>query len=72
MDYIDTQHDILVLGKINGSLPDSIIKRNGIAYLEGWDTWAQLMPVAGIGTQPRTSLHIFTLHFKHFQGTWFA
>lgn len=54
VNYIELQHDLLVLGKLNNTLPESIVRRNGIAYLEGWDTWAQLMPVAGIGTQPCT------------------
>lgn len=54
MDFIHAQHDLLVLGKVNGTLPSSVVRRNGIAYLEGWDTWAQLMPIVGIGTQPCT------------------
>ena len=59
MNYINVQHDLLVLGKFNGTLPSSVVKRNGIAYLEGWDTWAQLMPVVGLGTQPRTFSGVF-------------
>lgn len=54
MNYIDMQHNLLVLGNYNGTDPSSVVRRNGIAFLEGWDTWAQLMPVVGMGTQPRT------------------
>lgn len=54
VDFIQTQRNLLILGNYNGTDPSSVVRRNGIAFLEGWDTWAQLMPVVGMGTQPRT------------------
>lgn len=35
---IDSQYELLVLGKVDGSVPADIRKRNGQAYLEGWDS----------------------------------
>jgi hypothetical protein len=48
------QHELLVQGKVNGVKPDNVVKRNGIAYLEGWDTWAQIQALftTTIMTQP--------------------
>ena len=59
MGFIEMQRNLLVLGNFNGTNPSSVIRRNGIAFLEGWDTWAQLMPVVGMGTQPRTSDNVW-------------
>lgn len=43
VDLSQTQRDLLVRGlQANGSLPSDIVKHNGQAYLEGWDTWAEL------------------------------
>jgi len=42
LDTIDLQRDLLLYGKVNGKLPSTVVKRNGQAYLEGWDTWSEL------------------------------
>jgi len=36
------QRDYLIYGKVNGEVPSEIEKRNGIAYIEGWDTFADI------------------------------
>ena len=33
------QRDILILGKVNGTGPADTHRRNGQAYLQGWETW---------------------------------
>lgn len=47
-----TEHELLIRGVVNGKPPSSVVKLNGHAYLEGWDTWSELMPIVGMGTQP--------------------
>ena len=37
-----TQQDLLVFGKVDGQVPEDIVKRNGIAYIEGWDSFAEI------------------------------
>lgn len=37
--YIDVQQDLLIEGRIDGSSPDDVVRRNGQAYLQGWETW---------------------------------
>eukprot|EP01116_Phalansterium_solitarium_P001116 TRINITY_DN1089_c0_g1_i1.p1 TRINITY_DN1089_c0_g1~~TRINITY_DN1089_c0_g1_i1.p1 ORF type:complete len:794 (-),score=338.41 TRINITY_DN1089_c0_g1_i1:273-2654(-) len=39
---INMQRDLLVFGLVNGSNPSNIVRRNGQAYLEGWDTWSDI------------------------------
>jgi len=52
------QRDLLVLGKVNGVSPATIDKLNGMAYLEGWDTWATIGSIVSpdVLTQPGTNL----------------
>jgi hypothetical protein len=38
-DTCRVEHDLLVLGVVNGATPTSISQRSGIGYLEGFDTW---------------------------------
>lgn len=43
IELIEVQKELLVYGKYSPTLEvESVVKRNGIAYIEGWDTWAQL------------------------------
>eukprot|EP01121_Diplochlamys_sp_Union-15-3_P022376 TRINITY_DN9498_c0_g1_i1.p1 TRINITY_DN9498_c0_g1~~TRINITY_DN9498_c0_g1_i1.p1 ORF type:complete len:638 (+),score=91.30 TRINITY_DN9498_c0_g1_i1:287-1915(+) len=47
------QHDLLVLGKIGDKIPPSPVERNGQAYIQGWDTWSDLLSLLGqTSTQP--------------------
>jgi hypothetical protein len=52
------EHRLLVLGEVNGKKPAKIDKRNGQAYLQGWETWDDInelaMAVPGVGTLKRT------------------
>ena len=32
----------LIFGEVNGVQPPDVVKRNGMAYLEGWDTFAEI------------------------------
>jgi hypothetical protein len=41
-DTADRQFDSLVLGKVKGVAPADVVKRNGMAYLEGFDATADL------------------------------
>lgn len=53
MSYI--QRDLLVYGEVNGVRPDDIEERNGIAYIEGWDTFADIGTTfeSFLATQPK-------------------
>ena len=57
----DAQRELLIFGELNGQRPADIERRNGQAYLQGWETWddlnefAKLLPIPGLGpmtTQP--------------------
>eukprot|EP00698_Gefionella_okellyi_P016657 TRINITY_DN4777_c0_g2_i1.p1 TRINITY_DN4777_c0_g2~~TRINITY_DN4777_c0_g2_i1.p1 ORF type:complete len:794 (-),score=167.73 TRINITY_DN4777_c0_g2_i1:1848-4229(-) len=51
---IASERQLLIYGEVNGTRPDDVIKRNGIAYLEGWDTWGDIGAMLGPGsTQPK-------------------
>lgn len=51
--FVNMQHKLFVLGEINGTLPATVNKLNAQAYLQGWDTWGQLMTLVGTTqTQP--------------------
>jgi hypothetical protein len=41
-NIIIKQKDYLIYGKINGIPPKDVEKRNGIAYLQGWDTFSDI------------------------------
>jgi hypothetical protein len=45
---IKDQRDLLIDGKINGQRPTKIVDRNGIAYLQGVDVWADVPHLLGI------------------------
>lgn len=42
MQLIKVQADLLIFGKVNGKSPKSIEKRNGTAYIQGYDTWMDM------------------------------
>ncbi|WP_372370089.1 hypothetical protein [Candidatus Uabimicrobium sp. HlEnr_7] len=42
MELIQQQEDLLIFGKVNGKSPKSIEKRNGTAYIQGYDTWMDM------------------------------
>ncbi|KJE94812.1 hypothetical protein CAOG_05389 [Capsaspora owczarzaki ATCC 30864] len=55
LDLMNAQRDLLVLGKVPGqATPADVTKLNGIGYLEGWDTWADLGSLSphALTTQP--------------------
>lgn len=39
---IEIQHQLLVLGQVNGQKPQNIQLRSGMAYLAGSDTWSEM------------------------------
>lgn len=41
MDIINVETDLLIYGNWNGTAPSDIVRRNGQAYLAGWDTWSE-------------------------------
>eukprot|EP01113_Clastostelium_recurvatum_P042979 TRINITY_DN7036_c0_g1_i7.p1 TRINITY_DN7036_c0_g1~~TRINITY_DN7036_c0_g1_i7.p1 ORF type:complete len:752 (-),score=122.33 TRINITY_DN7036_c0_g1_i7:305-2290(-) len=53
-DVIQIQRDTFINGIVNGSTPANITSRNGQAYLQGWDTWSDIMTLADphTSTQP--------------------
>jgi hypothetical protein len=51
-DTADAQRDLLILGKVNGTTPNDIVQRNGMAYLEGFDAMADVASLGGaLGVQ---------------------
>lgn len=40
------QHELLILGKVNGQLPSEVVRRNGQAYLQGAETWDDVSDMA--------------------------
>jgi len=53
-EIISAEQKLLIYGEVTGQKkPSEISKRNGIAYLEGWDTWSEIGEVSGkMQTQP--------------------
>lgn len=57
-DTMQVQYELLILGQINGKAPKDPVKRNGMAYLSGQETWSQLgalirqWGLTGFQTQP--------------------
>lgn len=42
VDYAQAQKDLLIDGIVDGQAPESVVRRNGQAYLQGWETWDDL------------------------------
>ncbi|KAI9332142.1 hypothetical protein DFJ73DRAFT_856035 [Zopfochytrium polystomum] len=52
-DWCCVQKDLLIDGKIGDQpAPEDVNRRNGHAYLEGWDTWDDVSKLVGKMTQP--------------------
>lgn len=57
-DTMQVQYELLILGEVHGQKPRDPVKRNGMAYLAGQDTWSQLgalirqWGLTGFQTQP--------------------
>ncbi|KAJ3104074.1 hypothetical protein HDU97_009523 [Phlyctochytrium planicorne] len=69
-DWVAVQRGLLILGKTDPSKegPKDVHRRNGHAYLEGWDTWDDVSKLLGKLTQPdRLSL----IEMRH-EETWFG
>ncbi len=51
------QRELLIEGKVNGRRPADVTKRNGQAYLQGWETWDDVMELARLipGLHPATT-----------------
>jgi hypothetical protein len=45
---MEEQGDLLILGKVGGVAPASVEKRNGLAYLQGWETWDEVSATLGL------------------------
>ena len=73
-DTCRVEHDLLVLGVVNGASPTSIIQRNGIGYLEGWDTWDDVavslsrVPVFPMTPTQPTKLGLVDMRYGWFWG----
>jgi hypothetical protein len=57
VDYAATQKLLLIDGRVDGQAPAEIEKRNGQAYLQGWETWDEVSENASLAgfdatTQP--------------------
>jgi hypothetical protein len=39
IDYTHAQQELLIEGRVGKAAPDDVAKRNGQAYLQGWETW---------------------------------
>lgn len=52
--FIASQHALLIQGLVDGAPPGNIVKFNGQAYMEGWDTWSEIAAAtnASASTQP--------------------
>lgn len=48
VDLAAAEKDLLIDGIVDGVAPSTIDKRNGIAYLEGFDTWSELETFTGV------------------------
>jgi hypothetical protein len=46
-DTATAERDLLVLGKVNGVIPSDPTRRNGMAYLEGFDAMADVASLGG-------------------------
>ncbi len=46
VDYSQVQLELLIEGRINGEEPDQVVRRNGQAYLQGWETWDDISHTA--------------------------
>lgn len=58
LDTMQRQHELLILGQVNGQAPADPRLRNGMAYLSGQDPWSEiaqyshLLGIRGYQTQP--------------------
>lgn len=43
LDSIKMERELLIFGQVGNNKPETVEKRNGIGYLQGWDTWSDLM-----------------------------
>lgn len=57
-EYVEANEKLLLYGEVNGKRPSDIRKRNGQAYLQGWETWDDVsssstnLPISLPMTQP--------------------
>lgn len=64
LDVIEAQRNLLIYGGKPGS--HDILKKNGQAYIEGWDTWSEIGDLVGlVNTQP-DKLGFDSLRFNPF------
>eukprot|EP01127_Copromyxa_protea_P018859 TRINITY_DN6018_c0_g1_i3.p1 TRINITY_DN6018_c0_g1~~TRINITY_DN6018_c0_g1_i3.p1 ORF type:complete len:522 (-),score=69.13 TRINITY_DN6018_c0_g1_i3:14-1579(-) len=64
LDVIQVQRDLLIYGGTPGAM--DVAKKNGQAYIQGWDTWSELGDLAGLmKTQPE-KLGFDSLRFNPF------
>jgi hypothetical protein len=62
--FVKMQHELFVLGAVNGTRPESVVKLNAQAYLQGWDTWGQLMALVGTTQTQPISWSIDSMRFN--------
>ena len=41
LQLIDVERELLIYGNWNGTAPSDVVRRNGQAYMAGWDTWSE-------------------------------
>jgi hypothetical protein len=57
VDYAATQKNALIDGEVGGQGPSDIEKRNGQAYLQGWETWDEVSENASLAGFDATTQH---------------
>ncbi|KAJ3006391.1 UNVERIFIED_CONTAM: hypothetical protein HDU68_004092, partial [Siphonaria sp. JEL0065] len=69
IEWTTVEKDLLLYGQLEGKGPlDSVLRKNGQGYLQGWDTWDDVSKILGHLTQPD---RLGLVEFKHADG-WFS
>jgi len=70
---VATQQQLLTEGRVNGVAPKNIVKRNGMGYLEGWDTWSDVsVTVAEVPGLPNAVTQPEKLGMVDMRTPWFT
>jgi hypothetical protein len=73
MATVVTQQALLTEGRVNGVAPASVVKRNGIGYLEGWDTWSDVsVTIAEVPGLPNAVTQPEKLGLVDMRTPWFS
>lgn len=64
LEVIDVQRNLLIYGGIPGNR--DVVKKNGQAYIQGWDTWSEIGSLIGVGDTQPAKLGFDSLRFNPF------